>query len=140
MADNRAVADAKGAPRDGDSLLQGLVVCGHCGARMTVNYHGNDRRYSYVCNRRNTVYGGSSCQSLSGASLDEFAVGKVLQALEPAALELSLEAAQNIEYERAELDGLWRKRVERATYEAERAGRHYRSIEPENRLVARQLA
>jgi hypothetical protein len=32
------------------------------------------------------------------------------------------------------------KRMERATYEAERAGRHYRSVEPENRLVARQLA
>jgi DNA invertase Pin-like site-specific DNA recombinase len=30
LQDNRAVADAKGAPRDGDSLLQGLVVCGYC--------------------------------------------------------------------------------------------------------------
>jgi hypothetical protein len=51
-----------------------------------------------------------------------------------------LEAAKNIESERAELDGLWQKRMERATYEAERAGRHYRCVEPENRLVARQLA
>src|SRR5215207_6882275 len=140
LQDNRAVADAKGAPRDGDSLLQGLVVCGHCGARMTVNYHGSDKRYSYVCTRQNTVYGGSSCQCLSGAPLDAFAAGKVLKALEPAALELSLEAAKNIESERAELDGLWQKRMERATYEAERAGRHYRLLEPENRLVARQLA
>ena len=139
LRDNRAVADAKGAPRDGNSLLQGLVVCGHCGARMTVNYHGSDKRYSYVCTRQNTVYGGS-CQCLSGAPLDAFAAGKVLRALEPAALELSLEAAKNIESERAELDGLWQKRLERASYEAERAGRHYRSVEPENRLVARQLA
>jgi hypothetical protein len=107
---------------------------------MTVNYHGSDKRYSYVCAHRNTVYGGGSCQCLSGAPLDEFAAEKVLQALEPAALELSLEAAKNIESERAELDGLWRKRLERATYEAERAGRHYRSVEPENRLVGRQLA
>jgi hypothetical protein len=72
--------------------------------------------------------------------LDGFAAEKVLQALEPAALELSLEAAKNIETERAELDGLWQKRMERASYEAERAGRHYRLLEPENRLVARQLA
>ena len=107
---------------------------------MTVNYHGSDKRYSYVCTRRNTVYGGSSCQCLSGAPLDKFAEEKVLEALEPAALELSLEAAKNIESERAELDGLWQKRMERASYEAERAGRHYRSVEPENRLVARQLA
>jgi DNA invertase Pin-like site-specific DNA recombinase len=140
LQDNRAVADARGAPRNGNSLLQGLVVCGYCGVRMTVNYHGNDHRYSYVCNHQNTVYGGSSCQCLSGASLDEFAAEKVLEALEPAALELSLEAARNIESERAELDSLSQKRIERASYEAERAGRHYRSIEPENRLVARQLA
>lgn len=140
LADNRAVADARGAPRNGNSLLQGLVVCGYCDARMTVNYHGSDKRYSYVCTRQNTVYGGSSCQCLSGAPLDGFAAEKVLQALEPAALELSLEAAKNIEAERAELDGLWHKRIERASYEAERAGRHYRAVEPENRLVARQLA
>jgi hypothetical protein len=140
LADNRAMADAKGAPRNGDSLLQGLVACGRCGARMTVNYHGSDERYSYVCTRRNTVYGGSSCQCVSGAPLDEFAKEKVLEALEPATLELSLEAAKNIETERAELDGLWHERMERASYEAERAGRHYRSVEPENRLVARQLA
>ena len=140
LADNRAVADARGAPRDGRSLLQGLVVCGYCGARMTVNYHGSDKRYSYVCARRNTVYGGSACQCISGVPLDGFAAEKVLQALKPAALELSLEAAKNIESERSELDGLWQKRMERATYEAERAGRHYRLLEPENRLVARQLA
>ena len=140
LADNQAVADARGAPRNGNSLLQGLVVCGYCGARMTVNYHGSDKRYSYVCSRRNTVYGGSACQCISGVPLDEFAEEKVLEALEPAALELSLEAAKNIESERAELDGLWQKRMERATYEAERAGRHYRLLEPENRLVARQLA
>ncbi len=140
LRDNRAVADAKGAPRDGDSLLQGIVVCGRCGARMTVNYHGGDKRYSYVCARRNTVYGGSACQCISGAPLDDFAAEKILEALEPAALELSLEAAKNIESERGELDGLWRKRMERASYEADRARRHYRLLEPENRLVARQLA
>lgn len=140
LEDNRAVADAKGAPRDGDSLLQGLVVCGYCGARMTVNYHGSDRRYSYICARQVTDYGGEPCQYISGAPLDRFVADKVLEALEPAALELSLEAARNVESERAELDGLWQKRLERASYEAERAGRHYQLLEPENRLVARQLA
>ena len=140
LRDNRAVADAKGAPRDGNSLLQGLVVCGHCGARMTVNYHGSDKRYSYVCTRQNTVYGGGSCQCLSGARWTRSRPGRCfgLWSLRP--WSLSLEAAKNIESERAELDGLWQKRLERASYEAERAGRHYRSVEPENRLVARQLA
>jgi hypothetical protein len=63
-----------------------------------------------------------------------------LKVLEPAALEISLEASEHLEKEREELDGLWHKRLERASYEADRAGRHYRLLEPENRLVGRQLA
>ncbi len=46
----------------------------------------------------------------------------------------------HLEQERSELDRLWQHRLERAAFEAERAGRHYRQVEPENRLVARQLA
>jgi hypothetical protein len=34
---------------------------------------------------------------------------------------------------------LWQQRLERAAYEAERAGRQYRLAEPENRLVVRHL-
>lgn len=136
---NRAVADAKGAPREGASLLQGLLICGKCGARMALSYSANGK-HSYLCSRLASDYGGESCQHLAGAPLDEFVGGKVLEALEPAALELSLEAAQNVQREREELDRLWHKRMERASYEAERAGRHYRLLEPENRLVARQLA
>src|SRR5262249_32689333 len=60
-------------------------------------------------------------------------------ALQPAALELSLEAATHLEQQRADLDRLWQQRVERAAYEAERAGRQFRLVEPENRLVARHL-
>jgi hypothetical protein len=35
---------------------------------------------------------------------------------------------------------LWQQRLERAAYESERAAPHYRLVEPEPRLVARQLA
>ena len=72
--------------------------------------------------------------------IDAFVSQWVLKALEPAALTLSLEATARVEQERHALDQLWRQRVERAAYEAERAARHYRLVEPENRLVARQLA
>ena len=64
----------------------------------------------------------------------------MLTALEPAALTLSLEATTRLEQERQELDRLWQQRLERAAYESERAARHYRLVEPEHRLVARQLA
>ena len=40
IAENRARIEYKGAPREGLSLLAGLVVCGRCGKRMTVHYAG----------------------------------------------------------------------------------------------------
>ena len=136
---NQTRADELGLARHGISLLSGLLICGKCGSRMTVQYHrGNQHRY--ICCREATNYGGEICQCLSGQCLDQYVSTQVLKALEPAAIELSLEAAQHLEQERAELEQLWQKRLERANYEAERAGRHYRSVEPENRLVARQLA
>ena len=41
-----------------------------------------------------------------------------------------MEAAANIQKEREDLSELWRKRLERAAYEAERAERQYHLVEP----------
>jgi SRSO17 transposase len=84
-------------------------------------------------------YGEALCQRLSGACLDAYVSDQALRALEPAALDLSLAAAQHVEEERADLDRLWQQRLERAGYEAERARRQYDAAEPEHRLVARSL-
>jgi hypothetical protein len=80
---------------------------------MTVRYD-KQGRHVYVCERLKSEYGGEACQRLSGPSMDDFVIGQVLKALEPATLELSLEAAGHIEKEREELDELWQKRLERA--------------------------
>jgi hypothetical protein len=136
---NRSRAQEIGAPRTGTALLAGLAVCGRCGHRMTVRYGGGSHRHTYRCSRLMTDYGGALCQEVAGRTVDAFLSQQVLKALEPAALELSLEAAQHVERERADLDRLWQQRLERVRYEAERAARQYHLCEPENRLVARQL-
>ncbi len=136
---NRAKAEEMGAVGRGPSLLAGLLVCAKCGNRMTVRYNGEGNRHTYLCNRLLTDYGTESCQTMAGPRLDQFVSRWVLEALGPVALELSLEAASNVEREREEISRLWHQRLERAAYEAERAGRQYRLVEPENRLVARQL-
>ena len=64
---------------------------------------------------------------------------EVLRALEPAALELSLRAIENVEQERKRLHDQWRQTLERARQEVARAERQYHAVEPENRLVARTL-
>jgi len=136
---NQNRADELGSPRPGGALLTGLLVCEKCGCRMSVQYHqGNLPRY--VCCRNASDYGGSLCQYLAGTCLDEYISQQVLSALEPVALELSLQAERQMEKERGELDKLWKQQLERAEFESQRAGRHYRLVEPENRLVARQLA
>ena len=136
---NRSFGENVGAAKRGPSLLCGLLVCGKCGCRMTVRYGGDQGKHTYQCASQMTNYGEAYCQSIAGPDLDGCISELALTALEPASLELSLEVAQNLECQRGELESLWRKRLERAGYEAERAARQYSQVEPENRLVARQL-
>lgn len=136
---NRSHASERGSARPGKALLSGLVVCQTCGIRMGVGYH-RPYAHNYVCRSRVSGRGEPICQFLSGSCLDEYVTQQVLAALQPASLELSLSVAAHVEQDRRELDKLWQQRLERATFEAERAGRHYQQVEPENRLVARQLA
>jgi DNA invertase Pin-like site-specific DNA recombinase len=138
-ASNRARAEAKGAVRPGAALLAGLVVCARCQVRLGVHYNGRRTHHTYDCTERRNHYGEPLCQHVPGPALDAFVNQQVLAALEPAALELSLTAAERVEQERAALDRLWQQRRERAAYEAARAARQYHAVEPEHRLVARTL-
>src|SRR5206468_10901006 len=79
------------------------------------------------------------CQHIAGPALDAHVAARVLGAVAPAALEVSMAAAAQAENERAALGKLWRQRVERASYAADRARRQYQLADPENRLVTRQL-
>jgi DNA invertase Pin-like site-specific DNA recombinase len=139
LEENRARTASLGAVRHGPSLLGGLLRCGRCGRRLLVQYinAGNGLRYS--CQRAAIDYAEPVCQSLSGQRLDELISQQVLTVLQPAALELHLAAAANVEQERQRLHDHWQQQRERARYEAERAARQYNAVEPENRLVARTL-
>lgn len=139
LAENQARSDTWGAPREGPSLLAGLVRCGQCGARMLVAYRGSASALRYVCHRQRLDHGAASCQSLAGRVIEECVERQILTALEPAALELSLTAAADVERERERLTSHWNQRLERARYETDRAARQYQAVEPENRLVAREL-
>jgi DNA invertase Pin-like site-specific DNA recombinase/DNA-binding MarR family transcriptional regulator len=139
---NRSRAQNLGAVRDGPALLAGLMVCGRCGAKMTVHYQrgpGGKLQPVYACDRNKSDYGTRGCQQLAGGCVDGHVTGLVLAAAAPAALEVSLAAAGQVEAQRAQVDRIWRQRLERAGFAADRARRQYQLAEPENRLVARQL-
>src|ERR1035437_6503802 len=144
MAPSQQTAPTPGAPRDGAALLSGLLRCGRCGGhRMTVSYHDGSgaarSAYGYTCAFYQVNYGtGGRCQHIAGAALDAYVAGQVLDAVAPAALEVSMAAAAQAEDERAMVDKLWRQRLERPRYAAGRARRQYQLAEPGNRLLAPQ--
>jgi DNA invertase Pin-like site-specific DNA recombinase len=139
IADNRARAVSKGAPRKGSSLLGGLLFCGRCQLRMTVHYSGKPASLRYVCRHEKNDCRGPFCQSMSGQVLDDLVTEKIMAALEPAALELSLGAIGDLQQEQDRLEQHWQQQLERARYQAERIERQYQAVEPENRLVGREL-
>ena len=139
LADNRSIAAALGAPREGPSLLGGLLVCGRCGRHLLAAYSGKANRLRYTCMQATMSYGAPGCLSLAGTVLDNFVAAQVMQVLAPASIALRLAAEQALRAERAQLEEHWQQRLERARYAVERAARQYAAVEPENRLVAREL-
>lgn len=131
---------AGGAVREGSALLQGLATCGRCGRRLRVYYQGKNSTPGYYCASHSIVNGrGTWCLRVGGARIDEAVVRAFLEAITPAGTQAALLAEQDLQAEHDAQMGQWRLQVERAAYQAERAERRYRAVEPENRLVARTL-
>jgi DNA invertase Pin-like site-specific DNA recombinase len=138
LQQNRTLHDTQGTPKRGVALLQGLVVCGQCGHRWATHYPVRQRPH-YCCKEFTRSELPRCCGRITAATLDDLVVRELLRALEPAAVELSLQAIENVEQERKRLHEQWRQKRERAQYEVDRVERQYHAVEPENRLVARTL-
>jgi DNA invertase Pin-like site-specific DNA recombinase len=136
---NQSRRSTPGAPRSGSSLLAGVVYCGRCERRMLVGYQTGRGPASYLCAWDASERAEPRCQSLTGRPLDELITALLLEVMEPAKLELSLAAVADLQAERTRLHELWQQRLEQARYEARRAERQHEVIDPENRLVGREL-
>lgn len=131
---------AGGAVREGSALLQGIATCGHCGRRLRIYYSGRNSTPGYYCAGDHVVNGrGRYCLNVGGLGIDQAVANAFLAAITPAALEASLLAFEELQTNHDAALAQWRLEVERTRYEAERAERRYRAVEPENRLVARGL-
>ena len=139
LAQNRTFGQARGAPRSGAALLAGLARCGRCGRRLDVEYRGERATPSYVCLRASQSYAAPRCLQVAAGPVDEMVSRQVLRALAPAAVEVSLRAAADLDAERQRQEQHWQLRRQRAAYESQRAARQYNAVEPEHRLVAHAL-
>ncbi len=132
---------SQGTPREGKALLQGLVICGKCGRRMSPRYHGTGGcRAAYECSQARKLDGSMGvCWTVAAAAIDTAVEVHVLEAFSSEQIDISLAVLSELENQAAETDKTWQLRLERARYEADRAFRQYDATEPENRLVARTL-
>jgi DNA invertase Pin-like site-specific DNA recombinase/predicted DNA-binding transcriptional regulator AlpA len=129
-----------GAVREGSALLQGLAICGHCGRKLRTHYRGRNSSPGYHCAGKNIVEGrGVYCLNVGGLAIDQAVANSFLQALTPAAVDAVILATRQLQDNHDAALSQWRLEVERKRYEAERAERRYKTVEPENRLVARGL-
>lgn len=131
----------QGAARSGSALLQGLVWCGRCGARMGVNSYAlrEHRSPAYLCQHAYTQVTGPICQSMTSKPVDEAVVALFFEALAPAQLDIALQAIEQLQQERRALQQQWERQREQARYEAHLAQRQYDAVDPDNRLVAAEL-
>ena len=139
LAANRSRAESAGAVRDGAACWRGWSGAGDVGIGCTCDTGGAVGCPTYVCSTLRSDYGLPLCQSVSAIEVEAWVAQEVLVALQPAALDASLEAASRVDEQRRQVIRDWERRVERARYEADRAGRQYQACEPENRLVGRTL-
>jgi len=132
-------AGGPGAAREGDSLLQGLMMCGRCGRRMSIAYGKGSRPTRYRCAKAREQTGVAVCQGFGARRLEQAVEKLLLECLGPLGVEAMIEAAevytQQLQVQRRQ----WEHKVEHARYEANLARRQYHAVDPENRLVAREL-
>lgn len=132
--------ESGGAVREGAALLQSIASCGRCGRRLRVYYSGRNSSPGYYCPGAGIVHGrGESCMRVGGCQLDRAVAAAFLEALAPAGPEASLVAAEQLTADHEAVLAHFRRDVERARYEVQRAERRYRAVDPEHRLVARGL-
>jgi len=135
------ISERQSPPREGPALLQGLILCGVCGHRMSVAYKQRQGHQvpEYSCGWEHSAKGGAWCQHFMGDRIDH-AMGELLvELMTPATLDVALSVHQEIQARLEEADRLRRRQVEQAQYEADAARHRFMQVDPNNRLVADEL-
>jgi hypothetical protein len=122
--------------RGGRALLTGLVRCGRCGRMMRVAYGvmaGHAHRY--FC-RGGARTEGDRC---IGVRIDRAVSAQLVDALAPHAIDAALEAADRAGRADDDVRLALGHQLEEAKYEATLAARRHQAVDPDKRLVAREL-
>ena len=130
-------AIAKGAVRQGEVLLAGLLRCGHCGRKLQVHYSGKIGRYN--CYGAHMNHGTARCISIGARSTDAAVSAEVLRLLAPLGVEAAVKALETQADTMSATERQFQLALAQARYEAAHARRQYDAVDPANRLVAGEL-
>jgi len=142
IADNAHMKSrtARKSGRGGRALLSGMVRCRRCGYMMRVHYGstaGNAHRY--VCRVRFLEEPDISCVAVGGVRVDRAVSLQLVEALTPTAIEAAEETARQLQQQCSDAQTAVANELEEARYEARLAARRYEAVDPDKRLVAREL-
>ncbi len=140
IADNatgKGGAVARGAARQGELLLAGLLRCGHCGRKMYVAYGGKAGRYH--CEGALVNHGAQRCISFGGLRADQAVGAEVLRVLKPFGVDAAVRALDALAGKTSAARRQLELALQRARFEAAHARRQYDAVDPTNRLVAGEL-
>ena len=139
LKDNYAEYDrnkTRGIPRPGKALLHGIVYCGECGHKLVVQYKNGTQ---YLCNHLRQQYATPVCQRMPADPIDDYVVNAFFEALSPVEIDLYAKALENKSKLDQKVCKSHRQEIQRLRYETQLAEKRYRSVDPENRLVADEL-
>lgn len=125
-----------GASREGNALLQGLVFCGKCGQKIATVYKPHGR---YTCQTARRQFGKPVCEIIRANVIDDVVIEAFFEALQPAQLDTLSAVIEHQDQDYAQLEQQWQYRLQQAQYDARRTQKQYNVVDPENRLVAREL-
>jgi len=131
----------RGVAREGSALLQGIVHCGVCGRKMSVQNRAAraNRSPSYICGRAYQDGDERICQSMTSRPVDAAVVEAFLAAVSPLSLQVATAVLGQVEQDLVAQRRQRAMQLEQARYDARLAQRQYDSVDPANRLVASEL-
>ncbi len=134
--------DSKAPPREGPALLQGLVICGVCGKRMTVRYHKRRGKLipDYICQREKIEQVQvNECQHIPGSNIDQTIAKILADMVNESNINTALAVQEELQSRLEQADKIRKQQVVRARYEVDLARRRYTQVDPEKRYVAEVL-
>jgi DNA invertase Pin-like site-specific DNA recombinase len=143
MKSNCHHSHSNGPAREGSALLQGIAICGLCGARMSPVYqYRNEEKvvHRYRCTRSTDMLADKcTFPSVHGPVVDAAVEKIILDKLTPDAIMMAAQVRKEVDKRKASDDQYFAMQVKDAEYREELARRRYTSVDPENRLVAAEL-